>query len=121
MFWIRLLLFTLVTLAAFLSLYDSRFLYLEADLGVVFEHDFLAHIFLFSVLSVLASLAWRRSAIVATVLLLFAIGLETAQLWSPSRQPSVSDLAGNVVGVVIGLALVHVARRGRFLLSRKRT
>lgn len=120
MFWIRLFLAALVALAVFLSMYDAKFLFIQAHLKVVFEHDFLAHTFLFFVLTLTARLAWDRPAAVAAALLAFAVGLEIAQVWSPSREPSLSDLSGNMIGVFLGFVVFTTARRARSLLARPR-
>ena len=53
---------------------------------------------------------WRRLAQFAA-LALFAVAIETAQLFVPGRHARLSDLAVNILGAAIGIGVAHLARR----------
>jgi len=49
--------------------------------------------------------------------LLFGVGLEVVQIITPNRHFSLFDLLGNLVGVLIGLAIVRGVRYLHSLLA----
>lgn len=79
-----------------------------------FEYqDLLHHLAAFAVLVCSARLAFAETHAFWTVLycLLFALMIELTQGLLPLRTPSFADMAANVVGVLIGLALALQFKR----------
>ncbi|KAA0678974.1 VanZ family protein [Roseomonas genomospecies 6] len=75
---------------------------------------------LLTLLGVLAS-ASRRTAFLA-ILAVFALGgaIEVAQSFVPRREASLSDLAGDVVGIAAGLATILLGHRVAGRIRRAR-
>ncbi len=79
-----------------------------------FEYqDLLHHLSAFAVLVCSARLAFPATHAFWTVLycLLFALMIELTQGLLPLRDPSIADMASNVVGVLIGLAIALQLKR----------
>ncbi len=96
----------LIIFAIIVNVLDGKILYIR----VFFENDFLTHVGLFFLLYSVIFYAWGALRYNVVTLLLFGVGLEVAQILTPSRQFSLSDLSGNLVGVLIGLAVVRGVR-----------
>lgn len=79
-----------------------------------FEYqDLIHHLAAFAVLVCSARLAFPGTHAFWTVLycLLFALMIELTQGLLPLRTPSASDMAANIVGVLVGLALALQLKR----------
>lgn len=107
--WLRLLALALGTAVMLLSLVNGRPIYIRA----VFENDFAAHATAFLILTMAVLTAWGQRRRVVALLCLFATGIELAQLLTPSRQLTASDLAGNLAGVLIGAGIARAVRAWR--------
>ena len=79
-------------------------------------NDVLLHVAAFGILTFVTLMIWRFSLKLAGTLILFGILIELVQLVSPTRQADVSDVAANVVGIVLGHAMFIAMR---WLLSGK--
>lgn len=101
----------LIILTIIVNMLDGKILYIR----VLFENDFLTHVGWFLLMSGAIFFAWSVQRFNVVTLLLFGVGLEVAQILTPGRQFSLIDLLGNLVGVLIGLAMV---RGVRYLRSR---
>jgi VanZ family protein len=77
------------------------------------------HLLIFAVTAAAMALAfsWRWWA-QAAGLALFAVAIETAQLFVPGRHARLSDLVVHLFGAGLGLAAVHVACRLNWPASR---
>ncbi len=103
---IKLASIALIILAIILNVLDGKLLYIR----IFFENDFLTHVGLFFLLYIVIFYAWGALRYNVVALLLFGVGLEVAQILAPGRQFSLSDLSGNLVGVLIGLGVVRGVR-----------
>jgi VanZ family protein len=92
---------------------DGNLLYIQ----VLFKNDFITHVSWFSLLSSVIFFAWSAQRYNVVALLLFGVGLEVAQILTPSRHFSLFDLLGNLVGVLIGLVMVRGVRYLHSLLA----
>jgi glycopeptide antibiotics resistance protein len=97
------------------------------------RRGFLSNVFLFSASGIAANLvmfavwaflawkfldgkgrsAWRNDADVLLAGSLFSIGIETAQLFLPTRAADVNDVFWNVFGTLVGVAGAHAASQVR--------
>jgi len=57
--------------------------------------------------------AWRNDLDVLLAGSLFSVGIETAQLFLPTRAADVNDVFWNVLGTAVGVAGAHAASRVR--------
>ncbi len=62
-------------------------------------------------------MVWPAGAPGEAVMVFSGFGLEVAQVLTPSRQFSLIDLLGNLVGVLIGLVMVRGVRYLHSLLA----
>ncbi len=111
--FIKLASVALIILAIIVNVLDGNLLYIR----ILFENDFITHVSLFSLLSSVIFFAWSAQRYNVIALLLFGVGLEVAQILTPSRQFSLFDLLGNLIGVLIGLVLVRGVRYLHSLLA----
>lgn len=107
--WLRVLALALAAAVTVLSLLNGRPIYIR----VVFENDFAAHATAFLILTLAVLAAWGQRRRVVALLCLFAAGIELAQLLTPSRHLTASDLAGNLAGVLIGVGIARAVRSWR--------
>jgi glycopeptide antibiotics resistance protein len=56
---------------------------------------------------------WRNDLDVLLAGVLFSVGIETVQLFLPTRAADINDIFWNVLGTVVGLAVAHAASRVR--------
>ena len=76
------------------------------------EHLDLTHVALFSGISFLVACLWPRAQVwrIALSLLLLAVATELAQFWVPGREPRLSDVYDNLLGIALGLAIAMPLR-----------
>lgn len=69
------------------------------------------HVLAYLVFALLAMIGWRRvnPELIALVLIVYGLALETAQLTVPNREFSVEDLVSNSLGVVLGVMAFRTA------------
>lgn len=73
--------------------------------------DKVRHIAAFVVLTLLGGRAGLRPFwLLAAGLVLFGVAIEIAQGFTPTREPSVADVAGDAVGILIGGVLQRFVR-----------
>lgn len=80
-----------------------------------FEHmDKVLHVLAFASLACVASCSWapsqRANWLIALGLTAYGVFIELVQSHLPLRQASVADVAADVVGLALGLALAHQTR-----------
>tara|TARA_B100000131_G_scaffold92410_1_gene89230 strand:+ start:526 stop:897 length:372 start_codon:yes stop_codon:yes gene_type:complete len=94
------------------------FLYNDCNMQPQLTGDFLVssnHVYVFFILSVLGFLSFKkRSTQIFVYLITLSIILELAHLVVPNRGFEVSDLVGNIVGVIISLLIFEY-----FIFRRK--
>ena len=94
------------------------FLYNDCNMQPQLTGDFLVssnHVYVFFILSVLGFLSFKkRSTQIFVYLITLSIILELAHLVVPNRGFEVSDLLGNIVGVIISLLIFEY-----FIFRRK--
>lgn len=78
----------------------------------------LTHVAMFGAISLLVACLWPRVHAwrIALWLLLLAVATEVVQFWVPGREPMLSDVYDNLLGIALGLA---VATPVRWLRYRK--
>ena len=81
-------------------------------------HLDLTHVAMFGAISMLVACLWPRvhARRIALWLLLLAVATEVVQFWVPGREPMLSDVYDNLLGIALGLA---VATPVRWLRYRK--
>lgn len=93
--------------------------WLRDDLGVTFFGsgwiEFGANVLMFVPLGFLLTLLFEHPWYGVALALVLSAGVELAQFFIPSREPSVRDVVANVLGAALGAALAWliVLRRGR--------
>lgn len=110
--WIRALAILLVAAIAAVSLLNGRPIYIR----FVFENDVVAHAAAFALLTAVVLAAWQRRWPPIALLCLFAVAIELAQLLTPNRQFTLTDLAGNLAGVAAATLVrtaLHSCARGK--------
>jgi len=112
--FIKLASVALIIFAIAVNVLDGKLLYIR----VFFENDFITHVGLFFLLFSVIFYSWGALRYSVVALLLFGVGLEVVQIITPNRHFSLFDLLGNLVGVLIGLAIVHGVRYLHSLLAR---
>ena len=94
------------------------FLYNDCNMQPQLTGDFLVssnHVYVFFILSVLGFLSFKKkSTQIFVYLITLSIILELAHLVVPNRGFEVSDLVGNIVGVIISLLIFEY-----FIFRRK--
>lgn len=82
-------------------------------LGVPIHSDYLVHVLLFFALVLLVEFLHLKMklSILIFLMLLVAIIAEVIQIYIPKRTFNLLDLVSNIVGVIIGVAIVWVARK----------
>mgnify|MGYP003560506000 CR=1 FL=1 len=78
----------------------------------------LTHVAMFGAISLLVACLWPRVHAwrIALWLLVLAVATEVVQFWVPGREPMLSDVYDNLLGIALGLA---VATPVRWLRYRK--
>lgn len=104
--WMKVLALVLAVATVFLSLLNGPLLYIR----FFFEHDFFTHVVAFSALGFVVLGAWSAGWRTVALLFLFGVGIEVAQLLTPTRQFGLLDMTANLVGIGIGLLLIRVVR-----------
>ena len=73
--------------------------------------DLVSHGVAYGFLVILGGILWRRLRWIVLSVLVFSTLLEGLQYFVPMREFFLSDLAANLVGVIVGLAIVAFLRR----------
>jgi VanZ family protein len=108
-FWILLAIITVLALYPRLTLPEP-----ELTEG---STQYYNHVLAFVTLQVVGAIAWGLRRRLISGLALYAVAIELAQSLSPGRETSLDDLAASLAGMVIGSALVGLARGASRLFS----
>jgi VanZ family protein len=72
------------------------------------------HILAFGVLGLIGAGCWPgRLRVLAVSLMLYGLGIEIAQTFTPDRTADIEDVVANAAGVLLAYAITEVARRLR--------
>jgi VanZ family protein len=74
-------------------------------------NDVILHIGAFGLLAIVACLIWSPSWTLAVLLFCVGCAMELFQVFVPSREVDIMDLAANSVGIVLGGLAVLLARQ----------
>ena len=66
------------------------------------------HTAVFAVLALTAFLTWERTGAIVVALSLVAVAIETAQIFVPGRDASLTDAAASCLGIAAGWAIIKV-------------
>jgi VanZ family protein len=104
-----------VFVAGALALLPLALMPFEMDKKSGFAHgDKVAHIIAFACLAYTAARGWpQRTRVIVLTLAAYGVAIELLQALTPLRSASLSDVAADIVGVAVGLALARGWMRAR--------